>query len=407
MLVTLLIFFLVLSILVLIHELGHFLVAKKLHIKVEEFGFGFPPRVWGIRRGETLYSINLLPIGGFVKLFGEDDAGGGKVSLPLDSNKKKVLSKNVKHTTSYKLPSTDMKRAFFARSVGQRAAVILAGVIMNVLLAVIIFYVYLLVSGFKAELPLIGSHTFFGVTQTTKSDVFINGVAKNSPAEKAGIPSLVLLKTVNGKEIKTVSEFTSVIKKDAGTEVTLTMLDSQTKKIITRKVTPRKDPPKGQGALGVTLFAADTAVLTYATPVQKVFSGFIHPANLMAYNLDIFAKLARVAIEKKDAAPLSEGVAGPVGIYSVVGTIVQIPDLKERSLQLLNLAGLLSISLAFFNVLPIPALDGGRLFFIVVEAITRRKVNAKFETVVHTIGMAVLLLLIVLVTFKDVFQFIL
>jgi regulator of sigma E protease len=266
---------------------------------------------------------------------------------------------------------------------------------------------YLFASGFKAELPLIGSHTFFGVTQTTKSDVFINGVAKDSPAEKADIPALALLKTVNGKEIKTVSEFTSVIKEDAGSEVILTLLDSESKKMITRKVTPRKDPPKGQGALGVTLFAADTAVLAYDTPVQKIFSGFIHPANLMVYNLDIFAKLARVAIEKKDAAPLSEGVAGPVGIYSVVGTIVQIPDIKERSLQLLNLAGLLSISLAFFNVLPIPALDGGRLFFIVIEAITRRKVNAKFETVVHSIGMAVLLLLIVLVTFKDVFQFIL
>jgi regulator of sigma E protease len=139
MLVTLLVFFLVLSILVLIHELGHFLVAKKLNIKVEEFGFGFPPRVWGIRRGETLYSINLLPIGGFVKLYGEDDAGGGKVSLPGDSSKKKVVSKNVKHTTTHKLPSTDIKRAFFARSVGQRAAVVLAGVIMNVLLAIIIF----------------------------------------------------------------------------------------------------------------------------------------------------------------------------------------------------------------------------------------------------------------------------
>ncbi len=405
MLVTLLVFFLVLSILVLIHELGHFLVAKKLNIKVEEFGFGFPPRVWGIRRGETLYSINLLPIGGFVKLFGEDDAGGGKVSLP--ANTKQQTAKGRTHTSKNKLPNMDLKRAFFARSVGQRAAVVLAGVIMNVLLAVIIFYLYLFVSGFKAELPLIGSHTFFGVTQTTKSDVFINGVAKNSPAEKAGIPAFALLKTVNGKEIKTVSEFTSVIKKDAGTEVTLRMVDSQTKKIITRKVTPRKDPPKGQGALGVSLFAADTAVLAYDTPVQKIFSGFIHPANLMVYNLDIFAKLARVAIEKKDAAPLSEGVAGPVGIYSVVGTIVQIPDIKERSLQLLNLAGLLSISLAFFNVLPIPALDGGRLFFIVIEAITRRKVNAKFETVVHSIGMAVLLLLIVLVTFKDVFQFIL
>lgn len=392
MLITLLVFFLVLSILVLIHELGHFLVAKKLNIKVEEFGFGFPPRVWGIKRGETLYSINLLPIGGFVKLYGEDDAGGGRIAT---QNKKLKTQKE------------DVKRAFFARSVGQRASVVLAGVIMNALLAVLIFYVYLFVSGFKAELPLIGQHTFFGAAQTVTADVYVSSVAKDSPAQTAGIPAMALLKSVNGKEIKNVGEFTSQIKNDAGQKITLSYVDPTTKSTVTKEITPRKDPPKGQGAIGVSLFGAETAVLSYETPAQKIFSGFIHPANLMVYNLDIFTKLAKISIAEKNAGALSEGVAGPVGIFSVVGTIVQIPDLKEKVLQLLNLAGLLSISLAFFNILPIPALDGGRLFFITVEAVTRRKVNPQFETITHTIGMAVLLLLIVLVTFKDVFQFLL
>src|SRR3989344_1907794 len=117
MLLTILVFIIILSVLVLVHELGHFLVAKKLGIKVEEFGFGFPPRVWGKKIGETIYSINWLPIGGFVKLYGEDEAGGG--SLKLKDPTEKIA---------------DLKRAFFARPVRQRAIVVVAGVVMNALL---------------------------------------------------------------------------------------------------------------------------------------------------------------------------------------------------------------------------------------------------------------------------------
>jgi regulator of sigma E protease len=123
MIVTALVFLLILSILVLIHEFGHFLVAKKFGIRVEEFGYGFPPRVWGKKIGETLYSINLLPIGGFVKLYGEDEAGAGRIGKgkhPVESAKK------------------DLHRAFFARPAWQRALVVVAGVLMNVALAVVI-----------------------------------------------------------------------------------------------------------------------------------------------------------------------------------------------------------------------------------------------------------------------------
>jgi regulator of sigma E protease len=130
-----LVFIVILSILVIIHELGHYLVAKKLGIKVEEFGFGFPPKVWGKKIGETLYTLNLLPIGGFVKLFGEDDAGGGRVGV---SDNQQLTTKNNK----------DVKRAFFARPVWQRAAVVVAGVVMNIQLAAVIYYDFLGLSGF-------------------------------------------------------------------------------------------------------------------------------------------------------------------------------------------------------------------------------------------------------------------
>ena len=122
----------------------------------------------------------------------------------------------------------------------------------------------------------------------------------------------------------------------------------------------------------------------------------------MIYQIDVVGKLIKVSFERKTTEPLSQGVAGPVGIASVTGSILQIPDLKEKILGLLNLAGLLSISLAFFNILPIPALDGGRLFFILIEAVTGKKINQKAESLIHTVGMALLLILMALITFKDI-----
>jgi regulator of sigma E protease len=147
-----------------------------------------------------------------------------------------------------------------------------------------------------------------------------------------------------------------------------------------------------------------TVTLSYDTPEQKLLSGFTHPANLMAYNFDILGTLIGVSVKEKTVEPISQGVSGPVGIFSLVGTIVDIPNVKEKVLQLLNLSGLLSISLAFFNILPIPGLDGGRLFFIAIEAVTRRKVNQRIEGYAHTIGMLLLIALIILVTFKDIGQ---
>ncbi len=390
MLLTALVFLIILSALVLIHELGHFLVAKKLNIKVEEFGFGFPPRLFGVKRGETIYSINLLPIGGFVKLYGEDDAGAGKVSL----SKKQQQTK-------------DLKRAFFARSVGQRAAVVLAGVVMNTLLAIAIFYVFMFISGFKTELPLLTDHKFLGVTQSTKTDIIITSVIKDSPADKAHIPAFSKIIAVNDHMLTSANDFISLVKKSEGKATKLTWIDQKSQKKVSSTITPRKNPPKGQGAIGVSLYSMQTAVLDYKTSQQKILSGITHPLNLVIYNVELMKNLISSAIREKDASTLGEGFAGPVGIYSLVGTIVQIPEMKERVLQLLNLAGMLSISLAVFNVLPIPALDGGRLFFILIEGVFRKKVNPRYETLAHSIGMMLLLGLIIVITFNDIFRFIL
>lgn len=390
---TALIFLLILSLLVLIHEAGHFFVAKKFGIKVEEFGYGIPPRLWGKKIGETIYSINWLPIGGFVKLYGEDEAGSGSVKV----SKSKTQGTKIK----------DADRAFFTRPVRQRATVVVAGVVMNVLLGVLIYYIFMGISGFKAELPLLGDHQFFGVNQSVREEVFITDVAENSPAEAIEIPPFAQITEVNDEPVTDVDEFISDVQENKGETITLTWVDPESHETVTREVTPRENAPENEGSLGVGLTAMQTALLTYETPVQKIFSGIIHPANLMVYNFDLMGQLVSASIRERSAEPLGQGVAGPVGIYAVVGQIVDIPDVRERTLQLLNMAGLLSLSLAFFNVLPIPALDGGRLFFILIEGVTGKKVNPKYEALAHTIGMAVLLMLIVLITFKDVFQFLL
>lgn len=383
MLITILVFLLLLSVLVIIHEAGHFFAARKFGIRVEEFGFGFPPRMFSFKRGETVYSINWLPIGGFVKLYGEDEAGGGK----------------------FKVQSADRHRAFFAKSAWQRAVVIVAGVVMNAILAAVIFYAFLGISGFKTDLPLLSDYKFFGVNQTNITEIVISSIAKNSPAEKQGLKSMIKVVLVNGRKIANSKNFIDIVNQNRGQEIEITWTNLRTQDIHKTKVIPRLNPPKNEGALGVGLFSISTAVLNYETPVQKAFSGIVHPVNLMGYNLDVMAKLIKVSIQKKTTEPLSQGISGPVGIASITGSILEIQNLKEKILGLLNLAGILSISLAFFNILPIPALDGGRLFFILIGSITGKKINQRFESITHTIGMVILLALMAFITFKDIGKF--
>lgn len=383
--INILVFVFILSALVLIHEAGHFFVAKFFGIKVEEFGWGIPPRAFGKKFGETIYSINWLPFGGFVKLYGEDEAGGGSVA-------------NQKHLSHVK----DKKRAFFARPVSQRAAVVVAGVVMNLLLAFFVYYLFLGISGFKAELPLLTDHQFFGVNQQKKIDTTIAQVAPKSPAEMSGIKPLSKVQSVDGKRISSVETFQKIILLNKGKELEIALQDMRTNKSYTVKVTPRVNPPKGEGALGVA-FGIPVAVLSYDTLPQKLLSGIVHPLNLVVYNFDILKSLINVSVKEKNPGLAGEAVGGPVMIYRVVGDLLHLPP-KDAFLQLLNLTGLLSMSLAIFNILPIPALDGGRLFFILIEGITKRKMNPQLEGYIHQVGMTILLLLIALVTFKDIFQ---
>lgn len=373
MIFTVLIFIITLFFLVVIHELGHFLMAKKFNIKVLEFGFGIPPRAWGKRVGETIVSINWLPIGGFVHLLGEDEVD------------KKILENH---------------RSFAAQKVEKRIAVAIAGVVMNLLFAWLLFYIVLGFQGFKFQLPLILDHKFVGVVQKNESLVFIRDVAKDSPAEKAGIKGGDRVLAVNGQEILEDTKLIEKAKELAGQEITLTLSDPQKEKQREVKVTPRIEPPKGEGPLGIALSPLKMAHLEYETPIQKTFSAPIHSWNLIAYSGKIFGLLISRSIEDKSLEPVSQSVAGPVGITSLANAVLTSSD--KPLLPYLDFVAILSLNLAVMNLLPIPALDGGRLFFLLIEAVTRKKVHAEFERLVHTVGMALLLALTVLITLSDV-----
>lgn len=357
MFLTILVFVVMLSVLVLIHELGHFLVAKKFGIKVEEFGFGFPPRVWGKKIGETLYSINALPIGGFVKLYGEDEAGGGQLKVE-----------------SIKLKVKDFDRTFFARPVSQRILVVIAGVVMNFLLAIIIA-TYLF--------------TFQGIPANTNK-VEVSEVLKNSPADLAGLKSGDLIEKVGNVSVATTAQLVSETKKHLDEQINITLNRSGNIEII--KVTPRKNYPPNQGPMGVAV-QQQVNFQKYPFP-QSIFYAVRQVGSDSVRVLFGFTQVIKDTFRNFS---VPQGVAGPIGMAQLTGEFVKIGPSA-----VLSLVYMLTLSLAVLNILPIPALDGGRLFFILVEAVTRRRVNARFEAIAHMVGIVVLLTFIAVVSFQDV-----
>jgi regulator of sigma E protease len=362
MLITVFVFLAILTVLVLIHELGHFLVAKFYGIKVEEFGFGFPPRVWGKKHGETLYSINLLPIGGFVKLYGEDDAGGGRINPKSETRNSKE----------------DIERAFFSKPKYQRILVIVAGVAMNFLLAIIIA-TYLF--------------TFQGIPKI-EDNVLITEVVKGSPAAVAGFQKGDLVTEINSVKIKAPKNLIEETKKKLGQEITVAVKRGDSVKIL--KVTPRVNAPKNEGAMGVAI-SENIIYQKYPFP-QSLFYGtkqaFMDSKLVVLGFVDVIK-----TIVTRFTVPA--GVAGPVGMAQLTGEFVKIGPSA-----VLSLVYMLTLSLAVLNILPIPGLDGGRLLFIVIEAITRKKVDPKFESYAHMVGIILLLAFLAIVSYKDILRII-
>lgn len=346
---SILVFLLALSVLVFVHEFGHFIAAKKSGVKVEEFGFGIPPRIFGKKVGDTVYSINLLPIGGFVKLKGEEGEVMGFGS----------------------------EGSFASAPNSKRIVIVVSGVIGNLLLAYLIF----------VFLFLVGNPAMTG-------KVRISDVVKNSPAEASQIKANDSVLKVDGKEVTEPQDFINKVNSKKGNKVTITV--EREGKTLNLMAIPRVSPPNGEGPLGVVV--GFDSHLSY----KKVGFGqaFIMAGQEIYKDLTLMVLGLKGMITEifKGKAPAE--VTGVVGIYKISTQALEI------GIRIyLQLVALISLNLFMFNLLPIPALDGGRLLFILVETFTRRKISPKVEKAVNNFGLATLLVLFVLVTIRDIKRF--
>lgn len=344
------------SILVLVHELGHFLVAKKIGVKVEEFGLGYPPRIFGRKVGETIYSINALPFGGFVRLYGEDGSG-----------------------QKPKANSQQLTSAYFARSKTERSLILLAGVAMNFLLGVVVIS-FLFTQGVYVPAP----------------GVRVEKVLPNTPAEKAGINDSDIINSVNGQKVNSPQELINVTKNKLGQTIVLLIKrcpQNNNCQLLAISLIPRQTYPAGEGAMGIGIMP-NLELKTYSFWQAPIFG------TREAFKLSwfILKGVASLLWQLVTSARVPTEVAGPIGIYKITGQAVQMGGF----LGVLQLIGLLSLNLAVVNVLPIPALDGGRFFLILVEIVIGKKKTAKIERMAQGIGVALIFALIILITINDI-----
>lgn len=357
MLITLLIFFVILLVLVLSHEAGHFFSALFFKINVEEFGFGLPPRMFGIRSKKgILYSFNWLPFGGFVKITGEE---GGETADPTN---------------------------FSAKPAWIRATVLASGITMNLLLAYVVFSL------------ITGLGTYEAITDEDAAKypgakVTIIQVLKDSPAGDASLmEGDQILNAVSGADSvtpKNIEEVQKFISNHKGKELLLMIKRSGDE--FTKIVTPRENPPDGEGSVGVALALLHIKKTPwYLTPIE----GAKLTWNATSATAQGFWSLISSIFIKEERKDLQ--VAGPVGIFNLTAS--------ARSMgltTLLTFLALLSINLAIINVLPIPGLDGGRLFFVIIEAIRGKRISMVVSSWIHGIGLALLITLMLAITFYD------
>jgi len=335
-------FAIILSVLIIGHEIGHFLSARIFHIKVTEFGLGYPPRLARLfRMGETEVTLNWIPFGGFVKIAGEDD---DSVTDGL-SNAGKLV----------------------------RSLILLAGPAANILLAILAFTL-----AFRFAAPDI-------------EKVIISAVAPGSPAEQAGIVVNDLVVGVNDTEINGIFTMQEAIGASLDTNTTILVVrGGETRQI---SLVPRSNPPEGEGAIGVILGNP----LRESTWPEAVISGLDATWFQVDQLIHLPGMLFRGEVSSEEAR-----LTGLKGMYDMVVWAGEIDQENQRPFLTLTLVGVISVGFAVANLLPFPALDGGRLFFVVIEFILRRKIPSEFEGMAHAVGFIILMGLLVYVNLQDI-----
>jgi regulator of sigma E protease len=418
---TIIIFLLMLSVLILIHELGHFVMARRSGIRVEEFGLGLPPKLFGKKIGDTVYSINALPFGGFVKLTGEDSGEEGADGVSSESGTRYPLQSEFTDIKEEKITVVETEAgqvvtdtvteevterqfdpfSYAVKSPWQRIKVLLAGVFMNVVLAVSLFYIFFSINGFQTyQIPLFFDFKFpFGTVK--ELNTVVGSIEKGKAAETAGIQLGEAVLSIDGVKVNNAKELRAQLVGKTDKEVEVKLMDLKNFNDYTERTLKMKPSLDEEGNPILGVYLSKSAVIFYTKPLDKLFAGFLHSYNVLTYSFSSFGKIIGMSIKARDLTPVSQSVAGPVGIYNIVDTIVKYGG-RKVFLTIMDYMALMSLSLAAINVLPFPALDGGRAAFVLVEVIRKKKINAEVEAKIHKAGMIALLVLLVVITLKDI-----
>lgn len=395
----------VFGVIVFIHELGHFVVAKRVGILVREFAIGFGPKILNIKKGETVYSIRVLPLGGFVRMAGEDPEtyemkNGIRVGLVLNHEHKVTridLKPHSKYEVIGKIESFDIEKDMFIRierdeivstykidesaiivkdkdeiqvapldrkfngkTVGQRAAAIFAGPLMNFILAGLLFAVVIGLTGVASNINVVGD------------------VIPNNPAAEAGILPGDQIIAIEGVQVQSWDELVAQVSARPNEQITIDI--NRDNQLLT--VTLVTVDQAGAGRIGIAPTTEPAGLMSIPLGFQRT------------YDLTI---LLFTSLGQMFAGEIEADVAGPVGIIQIIGI-----QANEGIIQLIHLAAFLSLNLGIINLFPIPALDGGRLVFLGLEALRGKPVDPNKEGFIHFIGFALLMLLIIVVTYRDV-----
>jgi regulator of sigma E protease len=380
--ISLLIFFAILFVLVIVHEAGHFIFAKLMKMRVDEFAFGFPPKIFSFKRGETKYSFNLIPLGGFVKIHGENNLDDASISEEQkDQNKK------------------DEKRSFDSKSSHARIFVLLGGVIFNVIATAIFFST----SYFIGEQAAISTEEAKAISSESRS-VVINSVSEESNLYKQGLRKEDKIISVNTKE-KTLSgdalyaaSITELSTSNTGELIYIKYISKENGDTKDISAIPQAGIVEGKKVLGLSLVDVSYVKLTAGQALEK---GVKDTYNYTALIFTELGKLVYGSIFGK--ANVQDSLSGPIGLA------VATKDISEKNLAtILFFAGILSLSLAVFNILPIPALDGGRILFVLLEApskwIFKKKISKTIEQTFHSFGFLFLIGLMIYVSYFDVIK---
>lgn len=340
-------FVLVLGAIILVHEFGHFLLAKLTGVYVYEFSLGMGPRLFKFKKrkgGETEYSIRLFPIGGYVQLAGED----------ADNNEK--------------IPK---KRQLYSKNFIQKVLIMGAGATFNFIFAFIVLFISGLVYGSTINTPV------------------IDGIEKGYPADNTSLKSGDTIVSVDGEKIDSWNELSLAIQSSKGNDIVLDAKDSSGK-IKTVTITPKKvEADNGATAYAIGISKKTVKEYGFGSAIKSAWNTTKSLFKLM------FATLKSLFTGGVSVSELS----GPVGIYTIVGD-----QAKAGFEHLLYLVAFLSVNVGVINLIPFPAFDGGRIFFLIIEKISRKKISPKVEATVNTIGFTLLMLLMVFVTFNDILR---